>query len=108
MCNPVWTHILGDSTLKIDVDPQDSTIVVARVVESPSGDTRMCGFPISIPIRPRSGVMVTVTATSPGPDSTVTVTAQITGEDSRGPDVCRLRVNATHPIALETIMASGA
>jgi hypothetical protein len=107
MCNPVWTNILGDSTLEVSIEPPDAPNVVARIIESPGNHKRMSGLPISIPIQSGRAVAVTVTVTSPGDDSVVTITSQITGDDARDADTCRLRVNANHPIALETIMAAG-
>ncbi|HEX2091345.1 MAG TPA: hypothetical protein VHG28_03045 [Longimicrobiaceae bacterium] len=113
MCNPLWTLIRTPSLLTVEIEPEGSPGITGSVVTTTGGGApqkRPVGpddFPLDLPIDAGTTHVVTVRAVSLGEEASVTVTAGVSGSDSRGPDVCRLEVDDSHPVAIDTIMVGG-
>jgi hypothetical protein len=77
-------------------------------ITPPSGPLRRAEFklPFKLDLAPRTGYDLTVNVDSPGDDSTVVVTTQITGADSQPPEVCTVVVNEGHEHAEVVILVS--
>jgi hypothetical protein len=114
MCNPVWTLILPPSTLTVDIEPSGKVGITGSVVSSVGGgpprkqSVSSGDFPLMLPIEASTTYVVTVRAVSLGEEADLTVTAEVSGSTSRGPDVCRLEVDDSHPVAIDVIMAGSA
>lgn len=114
MCNPVWTRVRTPSVLGVEIqldgDAGVTGSVVTREGEAPPRK-RLVGpgdFPLELPVEEGTTHVVTVRAVSLGVEGTLTVTARLAGSDDRGPDACRLEVDDSHPVAIDTIIVVGA
>lgn len=113
MCNPVWTLIQTPSALSVDLEADAPVGITGSVVTTRGGASqkrllKRGDFPLDLPIDPGTTHVVTVRAVSLGDEANTTVTSRVTGADERGPDVCRLEVDDSHPIAINTIMVGAA
>ncbi|MBV9774810.1 MAG: hypothetical protein JO040_12725 [Gemmatimonadetes bacterium] len=110
MCNPIGTYIRTPSALTVDVQPDAEAGIAGSVVTTHGGGAphkrllSLGDFPLTLQIDSGTTHVVTVRAASVGIEANVTVTAEVTGADMRGPDVCRLEVDDSHPVAMDTIM----
>lgn len=113
MCNPVWTMVASPSTLTVSIDPDDDAAVAGSVMTAVGGGSprkTVIGpgdFPLRLSIDAGTTHVVTVQVASVGRAANVTVTSEVSGSDSRGPDTCRLEVDENHPVAIDTIMVAG-
>jgi hypothetical protein len=114
-CNPIWTDLVVPCTLRMELDVQGDPGVSALLVTAPNAggaaQSRQLGaddFPLEEALKAGTTCVVMITVTSPGTPGLVTVTSQVSGGDSRGPDVCPLAVDADHPMAFSTTTAAGA
>ncbi|HEU0076797.1 MAG TPA: hypothetical protein VFQ76_04055 [Longimicrobiaceae bacterium] len=110
MCNPVWTLVRTPSVLGVEIELDgDAGItgsVVTRVGSGPP-TKRIVGagdFPLELPVEAGTTHVVSVRAVSLGVEGNLTVTARVDGSDERGPDACRLEVDDSHPVAIDTII----
>ena len=111
MCNPFWSQIKPVSTLTITAKLEglahvDCQVTTSQGEDGPDDKQYQAGdFPISLPLKAGTLHRAQVNVTSLGEAAYVTIAAIVTGADSRGPDVCRLEVDANHPYAFEVIIA---
>lgn len=111
MCNPFWSQIKPVSTLTIAAKMDGVAHVDCVVTSSRAGEDQretryqIHQFPITLRLDRGMLYRAQVNVTSLGEAGTVTVTAQVTGADQWGPDVCPLEVDANHPYAFEVIIA---
>lgn len=103
MCNPTWTMVDTPSTLSVRVTASDDAIVVASLIVNGGDPEEISPDGIDLPIERGTLYIVDIQLTSAGRAATATVTAQVGGSDSRGPDVCRLAVDGENPIATDSI-----
>lgn len=114
MCNPVWTMVRTPSTLGVEIELDGSAAIAGSVLRRQDGGApqkRLIGpddFPLELPVDAGTAYVVTVRAVSLGEEGNLTVTSRVDGSDDRGPDVCRLEVDESHPVAIDTIMVVGA
>jgi hypothetical protein len=111
MCNPIWTLLQPPSTLRVSIKRNGKLAISGSVVTTIAGGmpqkTRIgtSSFPLSLPINGGTTHVVTVRAGSLGEAADLTVTAEVVGSTARGPDVCKLEVDDSHPLAIDIIMA---
>jgi hypothetical protein len=109
MCNPKWGQIKPSSELIIDARKEGQVRVVCDVTTRHGSDApqerRYDVFPVVLPLEAGTRHRAQVDVTCLGEAANVTITARVTGADSRGPDVCPMKVDADHPYASEVIRA---
>lgn len=114
MCNPIWTLVRAEAVLIVAVAPEGNPGVTGSILttgadgESTKQPIQSRDFPLRLPIRPGTSYIVRIQAVSLGDEAYLTVTSRVEGGDPRGPDRCRLEVDENHPLAITTIIASGA
>jgi len=103
MCNPTWTMVATPSTLTVRVDASGDAIMVASLIVNGGDPEEISPDGIDVQIHAGTLYIVDVQLTTAGRAATATVTAHVSGSDSRGPDTCRLAVDADNPVAADSI-----
>ena len=109
MCSPQWSMLRLPSRLVVTAANDGTASVRAEMeVTPPDGPIRTATFklPLKLDLAPATGYTLTVNVDSPGDESTVVVTAEITGTDAQPAESCTVVVNEDNPHAEVVILVS--
>jgi hypothetical protein len=105
--------VRSGSTLTVDLQADADAAIVATLVTVRDGgnprEERLSpdDFPLRRDVSPGTMLIVDVQVASVGRPANVTMRAEVSGADSRGPDVCRLEVDKNHPVAINSVSVVG-
>jgi hypothetical protein len=105
--------VRSGSTLNVDLQADDDAAIVATLMTVRDGGDpredrlRPEDFPLRLDVSPGTMLIVDVQVASVGRAANVTMRSEVSGADSRGPDVCRLEVDRNHPVAINSVSVVG-